>query len=198
MARYIIALTGASGIKYGLRLTSELLKREHEVHLVVSDPAALVMRQEMDWPQSGHWEDLIRSYLPPGNLFYYDNTDIAAPIASGSFIIDGMVIAPCTMSTVAAVAHGMSSNLIGRAADVILKEKKQLILVPRETPLSVVHLRNMLLLAEMGVAIVPAMPAFYHQPESIDDMIDFMVGKVLDIMRIPHDLFARYKGINAE
>ncbi|MEA4926480.1 MAG: flavin prenyltransferase UbiX [Syntrophomonadaceae bacterium] len=198
MARYIIALTGASGIKYGLRLTGELLKREHEVHLVVSEPAVLVLRQEMNWPRSGHWEDLIRSYLPHGNLFYYDNTDIAAPIASGSFIIDGMVIAPCTMSTVAAVAHGMSSNLIGRAADVILKEQKQLILVPRETPLSVVHLRNMLLLAEMGVVIVPAMPAFYHQPESIDDMIDFMVGKVLDIMGIPHDLFARYKGTTAE
>jgi flavin prenyltransferase len=198
LARYIIALTGASGIVYGLQLITELLKREHEVHLVVSEPAILVLKQEMDWPQFECWEDAVRSYLPPGKLYCYNNSDIAAPIASGSFITDGMVIAPCTMSAVAAVAHGMSSNLIQRAADVMLKEKRLLILVPRETPLSAVHLRNMLLLAEMGVAIIPAMPAFYHQPESIDDMIGFMVGKVLDIMKIPHDVFSRYEGTASE
>lgn len=194
MARYIIALTGASGIIYGLRLTGELLQREHEVHLVVSEPGELVLRQEMQWPQFDCLEEAIRGHLPPGKLYYYENSDIAAPIASGSFITDGMVIVPCTMSTVAAVAQGISSSLIGRSADVMLKEKKPLIIVPRETPLSVVHLRNMLLLAEMGVAVVPAMPAFYHQPQSIDDMVNFMVGKVLDIMRIPNDVFARYKG----
>jgi len=105
-----------------------------------------------------------------------------------------MVIIPCTMSTLAAVAHGMSGSLIERAADVMLKEQRSLILVPRETPLSAVHLRNMLLLADMGVSIVPAMPAFYHQPESINDLISFMVGKVLDIMQISHDIFRRYEG----
>lgn len=194
MARYVVALTGASGIIYGLRLTSELLSRGHEVHLVVSEPGELVIRQEMEWPQFDCLEEAIRSHLPPGKLYYYNNTDIAAPVASGSFITDGMVIIPCTMSTVAAVAHGISSNLIGRSADVMLKEGKPLIIVPRETPLNAVHLRNMLLLAEMGVAVVPAMPAFYHQPQSIDDMINFVVGKVLDIMKIPHDIFARYKG----
>jgi len=198
LSRYIVAITGASGVVYGLQLIAELLNREHEVHLVVSQPAALVLKQEMEWPQFDCVEDVIRSYLPPGKLLYYDNNDIAAPIASGSFITDGMVIVPCTMSTLAAVAHGMSDNLIERAADVMLKEKRSLILVPRETPLSSVHLRNMLLLADMGVTIVPAMPAFYHRPESIDDMIKFMVGKVLDVMKIPHDVFARYKGAPIE
>lgn len=194
LARYIIALTGASGVVYGLQLITELLNREHEVHLVVSEPAALVLRQEMDWQQVRSIEEKIRAYLPPGKLLYYSNADIAAPIASGSFIADGMIIVPCTMSTLAAVAHGMSGNLIERAADVMLKEKRSLILVPRETPLSAVHLRNMLLLADIGVTIVPAMPAFYHQPESVNDLISFMVGKVLDVMKIPHDIFRRYEG----
>jgi len=194
LSRYIVALTGASGVVYGLQLITELLKREHEVHLVVSEPAALVLRQEMGWQQVSSWEDVIRDHLPPGKLLYYNNSDIAAPIASGSFISDAMVIIPCTMSTLAAVAHGMSGSLIERAADVMLKEQRSLILVPRETPLSAVHLRNMLLLADMGVSIVPAMPAFYHQPESINDLISFMVGKVLDIMQISHDIFRRYEG----
>jgi len=198
LSKYIVALTGASGIVYGLQLITELLKREHEVHLVVSEPAALVLRQEIEWPPESSLEDTIRGYLPPGKLYYYDNADIAASIASGSFITDGMVIIPCTMSTLAAIAHGMSNNLIERAADVMLKEKRSLILVPRETPLSAVHLRNMLLLADMGVAIVPAMPAFYHRPESVNELISFMVGKVLDIMKIPHDIFSRYNGTTVE
>lgn len=198
MSRYIIALTGASGVVYGLQLLAELLNREHEVHLVVSEPAALVLRQEMDWQQVSPLEEIIRGYLPPGKLFYYDNTDIAAPIASGSFITDGMIIVPCTMSTLAGVAHGMSNNLIERAADVMLKEKRLLVLVPRETPLSSVHLRNMLLLADIGVTIVPAMPAFYHRPESINDLISFMVGKILDVMKIPHENFRRYAGTSVE
>lgn len=198
MSRYIIALTGASGVIYGLQLITELLYRDHEVHLVISEPAALVLRQEMDWHQVGTMEEIIRGYLPTGKLFYYNNADIAAPLASGSFITDGMVIMPCTMSTLAAVAHGMSGSLIERAADVILKEKRSLILVPRETPLSSIHLRNMLLLADMGVTIVPAMPAFYHQPESVNDLISFMVGKVLDVMKIPHEIFRRYKGTSVE
>lgn len=193
MSRYIVALTGASGVIYGLQLIAELLAREHEVHMVVSKPAALVLREEMDWPRDIALEDEIRTYLPPGRLVYYDNEDIGAPLASGSFITDGMIIMPCTMSTLAAVAHGMSNNLIERAADVIIKEKRLLILVPRETPLSSIHLRNMLLLADMGAAIVPAMPAFYHRPESIRELISFMVGKVLDIMKISHNIFARYK-----
>lgn len=198
MSRYIIALTGASGVVYGLQLITELLSREYEVHLVISEPAALVLRQEMDWQQVSSIEEIIRGYLPPGKIFCYNNADIAAPIASGSFITDGMVIVPCTMSTLAAVAHGMSGTLIERAADVIIKEKRPLILVPRETPLSPVHLRNMLLLADMGVTIVPAMPAFYHRPETVHDLISFIVGKVLDVMKIPHEIFRRYEGTFVE
>ncbi|MCX5780466.1 MAG: UbiX family flavin prenyltransferase, partial [Firmicutes bacterium] len=164
MARYIVALTGASGIAYGLGLIEQLLQRDHDVHLVVSEPAALVLRQEMDWKNDAPLEGVLRAYLPPGNLYYYSNSDIGARIASGSFVTEAMVIIPCTMSTLAAVANGLSNNLIERSADVMLKEQRPLVLVPRETPLSAVHLRNMLILAELGVAIVPAMPAFYHRP----------------------------------
>ncbi|MDD4802381.1 MAG: UbiX family flavin prenyltransferase [Syntrophomonas sp.] len=195
LSRYLVALTGASGIIYGLRLISELLVREHEVHLVVSEPGMLVLAQEMKWSAEKGLEDALRDYLPAGQLYIYDNSDIGARIASGSFVAEAMLIMPCSMSTLASVAHGMSNNLIERAADVMIKEKRQLILVPRETPLSAVHLRNMLVLAEMGVSIVPAMPAFYHQPDSIDDLVLFMVGKVLDLLRIPHDIFCRYDGI---
>ena len=194
MARYIIALTGASGIEYGLGLISELLQRAHEVHLVISEPAALVIRQEMDWPTDVPLQDVLQAHLPAGNLYYYHNSDIGARIASGSFVTEAMVIIPCTMSTLAAVANGLSNNLVERAADVMLKEQRPLILVPRETPLSAVHLRNMLALAELGVAIVPAMPAFYHRPQSVQEIISFMVGKVLDVMKIPHSIFRRYDG----
>ncbi|MDD3023475.1 MAG: UbiX family flavin prenyltransferase, partial [Syntrophomonadaceae bacterium] len=135
----------------------------------------------------------LRKYLPEGKLFFYANDAIASPIASGSYITDGMIIIPCTMATVSSLANGSSRSLLERAADVILKEKRSLIMVPRETPLSSIHLRNMLTLSEMGVQIIPAMPAFYHQPQSIDDMVNFVVGKVLDAMHIPHDIFLRYK-----
>jgi len=194
LSRYIVALTGASGVVYGLELIAQLLKREHEVHLVVSEPGVLVLQQEIDWPSDTAPEEILRAHLPAGKLYYYKNTDIGARIASGSFVADAMVVIPCTMSTLAAVANGMSNNLIERTADVMLKEKRLLIMVPRETPLSKVHLRNMLMLADMGVAIVPAMPAFYHRPESINEIILFMVGKVLDVMKIPHDIFRRYQG----
>jgi len=194
MATYIVALTGASGIEYGLSLIRELIARDHEIHLVISDPAVLVLKQEADFSGEGTAEEYIRGEMPPGRLHCYANSDIGARIASGSFIADAMVVIPCTMSTLAGVAHGLSSNLIERAADVMLKEQRRLILVPRETPLSAVHLRNMLSLAELGVAIVPAMPAYYHRPASVDDIITFMVGKVLDVMGIDHDIFRRYEG----
>jgi 4-hydroxy-3-polyprenylbenzoate decarboxylase len=195
LSRYIVALTGASGVIYGLKLIAELLQRDHEVHLVVSQAASLVLAQEMDWQSVSALEVTLRGYLPAGKLYYYQNTDIGARIASGSFITEAMLIIPCTMSTLASVANGMSNNLIERAADVMLKEKRTLILVPRETPLSSVHLRNMLRLADMGVSIVPAMPAFYHRPDSVDEMVLFMVGKILDLMKIPHDIFRRYEGV---
>ncbi len=192
MKKYIIALTGASGVIYGIELTRQLLKRGMEIHLVASDPACIVLKEEMGWTFTGTVEEAFKEHLPYDNLFVYDNQNIAARIASGSFLTDGMVVMPCTMATLAAIAHGNARNLTERAADVVLKEKRPLWLVPRETPLSAVHLRNMLVLAEMGVGIIPAMPAFYNHPQVIDDMVLFMVGKVLDGMHIEHDLYTRY------
>ncbi len=193
MPKYIVALTGASGVIYGINLTAELLSRGFEVHLICSDAARLVMEQELTWVFDSSLEVTLNKYLPEGKLFFYTNDAIASSIASGSFLIDGMVIIPCTMATLSAVANGSSRSLLERAADVVLKEKRPLIIVPRETPLSSIHLRNMLALSEMGVHIIPAMPAFYHKPQNIDDMVAFVVGKVLDAMHIQHDIFQRYE-----
>jgi len=193
LGRYIVAITGASGVIYGINLVRVLLAKGYEVHLVISEPARLVLKQELGWEIGSQPEKSLRHYFAEGELFLYNNADIAARLASGSFITDGMVIVPCTMSTLASVAHGLSDNLIERAADVMLKERRPLVIVPRETPLSAIHLRNMLSLADMGVAVVPAMPAFYHQPATIDELISFVVGKILDVMKIPHEEFRRYE-----
>lgn len=192
LKKFIVGITGASGVIYGVRLVEELLRRDFEVHLIVSDAACIVLEQELDWDFSAGREQTFYKQFPEGNLRYYDNSDIAAPVASGSFLTSAMLVIPCTMSTLSAIAHGSSNNLITRAADVMLKERRSLILLPRETPLNIIHLRNMLLLAEMGAEIVPAMPAFYSRPETVTDMVSFMVGKVLDLMQIPHSLFRRY------
>ncbi|MEN6350483.1 MAG: flavin prenyltransferase UbiX [Syntrophomonas sp.] len=197
MQKYIVALTGASGVVYGIRLTVELLARNYEVHLICSKAACIVLEQELDWNFEDSLEKTFRKHLPHENLFLYENSDIAAPLASGSFLTDGMVVIPCTMASVSALAQGSSGNLLERAADVVLKEKRPLIIVPRETPLNSIHLRNMLLLSEMGTHIIPAMPAFYHKPKNIDDMVSFLVGKVLDAMHVSHDIFKRYKQPNA-
>lgn len=191
MHKLIVALTGASGVIYGVTLARELLARDYEVHLVASDPARIVIEQELKWIPEPNWEDVFRQKLP-GQMVYYENCNIAAPIASGSFITDGMIIIPCTMSTVAAVANGLSNNLIERAADVMIKERRPLIIVPRETPLSVVHLTNMLKLAQIGVQVVPAMPGYYHDPQSVTDMVNFVVGKVMDSLGVAHNLYKRY------
>jgi 4-hydroxy-3-polyprenylbenzoate decarboxylase len=193
--RYIVALTGASGAVYALRLLEELLKQDNsEIHLITSDAARIVMEQELGWDCQDSLPLSLQRYLPPGNISFYDNSDIAAAPASGSFICDSMVVIPCTMASISAIAQGTSRTLLERAADVMLKERRPLFLVPRETPLNSIHLRNMLTLSEMGVSIIPAMPAFYHQPRTIEDMVSFVVGKVLDAMHIPHDLFQRYAG----
>lgn len=190
MANYVVALTGASGIIYGIRLAEELLQRKHTVHLVASRAAYIVMEQELGWRLNQHRQSW-QPYLP-GDLHIYANEDIDASIASGSFITEAMIVIPCTMATVSALACGSSRSLAERAADVALKEKRTLIVVPRETPLNTVHLRNMLALSEMGVHIIPAMPAFYHKPATLDDMVNFMVGKVLDALRIENSLYRRY------
>jgi len=181
----IVAITGASGIIYGKRLLEVLRDREVETHLVVTDAAEKVAKHELDATKAD-LEKLADHAYNADNLF--------APIVSGSFKMDGMVIIPCSMKTLAGIAHGYSQNLVLRAADVTLKEKRRLILVPRETPLSAIHLRNMLELAKQGALIVPAIPAFYHEPKTIEDIIDFVVGKVLDCLGIEHQLFKRWPG----
>lgn len=193
MRKYIVAITGASGVIYGVRLLEELLKRDIEVHLVASRAACIVLEEELNWDFAAGPEAAFRQHFPEGRLYYYENDNLAVAIASGSFLNDGMVVIPCTMGTLSGIAHGSSGNLIERAADVTLKEKRPLILVPRETPLSAIHLRNMLLLSEMGSHIIPPMPAFYQNPQTLDDIIGFVVGKVMDAMGITNEMFKRYK-----
>ena len=184
--RLVIAITGASGVIYGKRLLEVLRERKAETHLVVSKAAERVIQHELKLRKRDFGKLATCSY---------DVDDFTAPLMSGSFKIDGMVIIPCSMKTLAGIVHGFADNLILRAADVTLKEKRRLVIVPRETPLSVVHLRNMLTAARLGISVVPAMPAFYHKPEKIDDMVDFVVGRVLDCFGIEHELFRRYSGM---
>jgi 4-hydroxy-3-polyprenylbenzoate decarboxylase len=181
----IVAITGASGVVYGKRLLEALRGKRVETHLIVSKAAEKVIEHELE---------TTKRELEKLASHAYDAEDLTAPIVSGSFKTDGMVVIPCSMKTLAGIAHGYSENLILRAADVTLKEKRKLILVPRETPLNVVHLKNMLDLASQGAFIVPAMPAYYHKPKKIEDLIDFVVGKVLNLLGIEHRLFESWSG----
>jgi 4-hydroxy-3-polyprenylbenzoate decarboxylase len=178
----IVAITGASGVIYGKRLL-EVLKGNHEVHLIMSNTSEKLIKYELGTSKE-EFEKLADHT--------YSENDLNSPLSSGSFITDAMIIVPCSTKTLAGIAHGYSENLIQRAADVILKEKRKLILVPRETPLNTVHLRNLYELAMQGVVILPAMPAFYHKPKSIADLVDFIVGKTLDTLGISHKLFKRW------
>lgn len=193
MARYIVGITGASGSIYGVRLMEELLKRNHEIHLVLTNNGEKVLSYELRKDLKSIIEEL---KIFNEKLLIHDINNLFAPIASGSFKVDGMVIIPCSMSTLAEVSSGVSKNLLGRAADVCIKEKRNLILVPRETPLSPIHLRNMLYLSEIGVKILPAMPGFYHHPESIDDIVNSIVGRVLDGLGIENTLYSKWCGGN--
>lgn len=182
--RLIVAITGASGVIYGKRMLEVLRSKNVETHLIISKAGEKVIEHELDTSKSN---------LKKLANHVYDMDDWTAPIVSGSFKTDGMVIIPCSMKTLAGIAHGYSDNIILRAADVTLKEKRKLIIVPRETPLSAIHLRNMLELAEENVTIVPAMPAYYHEPKGIDDLVDFVVGKVLNLLGIKHTLTKRWR-----
>lgn len=190
MASIVVAITGASGVIYGTELVNWLLVNGHQVYLVMSEPARLVLKNEMNWDIKDSRE--AASFFKPGRLTCWDNHDIGAPIASGSYLHDGMVVVPCTMSTLAGIAHGTSNNLIERSADVCLKEGRRLVLVPRETPLNLIHLRNMLVVAEAGARVVPAMPGFYSDSRDIGDLVSFMVGKILDSLGIHNDAYRRY------
>lgn len=200
MATLIIAITGASGAVYAQSMLRALGELGHDVYFTVTEPGCRVLREELLWaglpsPDDPDFIQSVKQNLDwPGrsDLTYFDYRDIGAPIASGSVITGGMVIVPCSMSTLSAIAVGASDNLVQRAADVMLKERRPLVVVPREAPLSQVHLKNMLALAQMGVHIVPAAPAFYHRPKNIDDLAAFITGKVLDLLNIGHNLFRRW------
>ena len=182
----VLALTGASGAPYGVRLLEVLLRAGRTVHLSLSPAAVEVIEHEMQRTvRLGRFDarDLLgdlATALPLDRLHYHDYRNFQAGIASGSFLTGGMAICPCSMGTVAAVAHGLSQNLIHRAADVHLKERRKLILVPRETPLSLIHLENMVAVTRAGALVLPAMPGWYHRPQSLDDLIGFVVARICD------------------
>ena len=190
----VVAITGASGAAYGVRLVEVLLAASRTVHLTLSPAAVEVIDVELGRKVS------LDSFDPKalfGNtdstrLRYHHHRDFSAGIASGSFLTGGMAVCPCSMGTLASIAHGISTNLIHRAADVHLKERRKLVLVPRETPLGVVQLRNMTAVAEAGAVVLPAMPGFYKRPQTIADLVDFVVGRVCDQLGVPHDLLKRW------
>lgn len=195
--RWIIGITGASGSIYGVTLTHYLLRNNYTVHLVITDAGWRVLHDELGWNASKRSETISEQFAGyESNFKFHPIQDIGASIASGSYRVDGMVIVPCSMGSLAAVANGFSNNLLQRAADVMLKEDRKLIIVPRETPLSAIHLENMLKLARFGVTIAPAMPAFYHKPDHIDDIVNFMVGKTLDSMGIDNQVYSRWGADN--
>ncbi|MDQ8735456.1 flavin prenyltransferase UbiX [Paenibacillus sp. LHD-38] len=193
--RWVVGITGASGSVYGIRLIEVLLLMEYEVHLVVTEAGWRVIKEELGWEtarRSAALELRFGDAVAEQRLVYHPNADIGASIASGSYRVQGMVIVPCSMGTLASISHGISDDLMTRAADVMLKENRKLLIVPRETPLHAIHLENMLTLARLGVRVIPAMPAFYYKPQSMEEMIDFLVGKILDNMTIDHDLYRRW------
>ncbi|OBZ17791.1 UbiX family flavin prenyltransferase [Bacillus sp. FJAT-26390] len=193
--RWVVGITGASGSIYGIRLIEVLLEINYEVHLVVTEAGWRVLKEELGWEttrRSAALEARFGEAIATKRLVFHPNADIGASIASGSYRVQGMVIVPCSMGTLASISHGISDDLMTRAADVMLKENRKLLIVPRETPLHAIHLENMLTLARLGVRMIPAMPAFYYKPQSMDEMIDFLVGKVLDNMAIDHDLYRRW------
>lgn len=187
MKRLIVAITGASGARYGVRLLELLRATEGiETHLMISDAAALNLHHELD---------VKRKDIEALAHHVHSVRDIGACVASGSFRADGMVIAPCSMKTLAAVAHGMCDNLITRAADVTLKERRRLVLLVRETPFNLAHLRNMTAVTEMGGVIFPPLPALYQRPQSIEEMIDHTVGRVMDMLGLQQTLAPEWNGL---
>ncbi|MFA5083665.1 MAG: flavin prenyltransferase UbiX [Hydrogenophilaceae bacterium] len=196
MKRVTLAWTGASGMHYGLRLLESLLMAGCRVDLLVSQAARIVARQELDLTLPSDTKELAAMLTAhyPGDLRVYGEKEWFAPAASGSNPADAMVVCPCTMGSLAAIAHGLADNLIERAADVMLKERRPLILVPRETPFSLIHLRNMTQLAEAGATILPANPGFYYRPETVAQVVDFVVARVLDQLGVANDLLPRWGG----
>jgi len=193
----LVAITGASGSIYGLRLTEELLRAGCRVSLLLSEPGRQVLNYEtgLQWSmEPAERQRQVRAHFATERIVCLDNGDLFNAVASGSSAPAAMVIAPCSMGTAGRLAAGLSETLLERAADVMLKERRPLLVVPRETPLSVIHLENLLRLARAGAVVIPAMPAFYHAPQSLDDLVAFVVGKVLDQLGVEHQLFQRWGG----
>jgi 4-hydroxy-3-polyprenylbenzoate decarboxylase len=192
-----LAITGASGAPYGLRLLQCLLQAERTVYLMISVPGQVVIGMETELRIPGRSKEIQnmlaqRFEASDGQLRVFGQEEWTAPVASGSSAPQAMVICPCTMGTLSAVANGTSRNLIERAADVVLKEGRKLVIVPRETPFSAIHLENMLRLARLGVCVLPANPGFYHKPASINDLVDFVVARILDQLDIEHAVSRRW------
>jgi 4-hydroxy-3-polyprenylbenzoate decarboxylase len=192
MKKYVLAITGASGSIFGLRVLAELAKSS-QVFVSASSSAIPIIKDETGLDLEGpHPDRVLRQFTGSGNIHFFFDTELAAPISSGSFHTDGMFVVPCSMKTLSSIAHGLAHNLIARSADVMIKEGRKLLLSPREMPFSPIHLENMLKLARIGVKIVPPVPAFYHKPESLDDLIDSIAGRILDNMGIENDLFRKW------
>jgi 4-hydroxy-3-polyprenylbenzoate decarboxylase len=181
--RIIIGITGASGVIYGIEILKELTKKDLEIHLIISEPGKKNIILETDY-SIGDVESMADKV--------YDNDDLEAPLASGSFLTNGMIVAPCTINTLSGIANSYSDNLLVRAADVTLKEKRKLVLLVRETPLHKGHLRLMSMAADMGAHILPPIPSFYHRPKTIEDIIRQTIGKVFDYFEIEHHLYERW------
>ncbi|MBI5182670.1 MAG: UbiX family flavin prenyltransferase [Nitrospirae bacterium] len=198
MSTYIIGITGASGAIYGIRLLEYLADNGHKIYLSVTKEGFSIIKDEIgiDWEgDEAVVNKKLRDYFNTSKdtINYFTEDNFNAPIASGSVKVDGMAVVPCSMKALSAIANGFSSNLIERAADVTLKEKRMLIIVPRETPLNRIHLENMLRLSGMGVYIVPPNSAFYNHPKTVDDMVNFVIGRILDSLNIENDIYKRWK-----
>jgi 4-hydroxy-3-polyprenylbenzoate decarboxylase len=193
----VLAMTGASGAPYAVALLGALCRAGRTVHLTISPSGAQVLREEMEIVPSlvpSEFDPAVFGPLAGGRVVYHHHADFSAGIASGSFLTGGMVIAPCSMSTLGAIAHGITTNLVTRAADVHLKERRRLILVPRETPLNLVHLENMVSVTRAGAIVLPAMPGWYHRPQSLDDLIGFVVARICDLLGVEHPEVRRWGG----
>jgi 4-hydroxy-3-polyprenylbenzoate decarboxylase len=192
-----LAITGASGVQYGLRLLECLVQAQHQVYVLISPAAHVVIATETDLTLAARPEEAQRQLSQLYNsasdqIMVFGKENWMAPIASGSNTAEAMVVCPCSSATLSAIAHGTSGDLIERAADVMLKEQRKLILVHREMPLSAIHLDNMSKLAHLGVTIMPACPGFYHKPENVQDLVDFVVARVLDHLHVSHRLIPRW------
>ncbi len=201
MGRYIVGIAGASGAPYAKRVLQGLLSGDHEVKCVISDAGRRVLEVEERLLLTGNTEtdhpDLLEWLQTPdadGQLELLHHKDVAASIASGSYPTDGMVVVPCSGGTLAKIAHGVSTGLLERAADVCLKERRRLILVTRETPLSLIHLRNMTAVTEAGATVLPGSPGYYHHPESVQDMVDMIAGRILDHLGVDSELLKEWRG----